>query len=131
MNQSGQPVVQQEVPPKAEDKGFLGKIGDAFSSFLPGGEPDYDELQKKYNEASATAKDANAKAKEAADALAAAEAKKSIPTNTDAMADSGGRRRSRKQAGGRRRRTRRGKRSGCKRCGLKRCGCSKKRRTRR
>lgn len=43
----------------------------------------------------------------------------------------GGRRRSRKQAGGRRRRTRRGKRSGCKRCGLKQCGCSKKRRTRR
>lgn len=43
----------------------------------------------------------------------------------------GGRRRSRKQAGGRRRRTRRGKRSGCKRCGLKRCVCSKKRRTRR
>ena len=43
----------------------------------------------------------------------------------------GGRRRSRKQAGGRRRRTRRGKRSGCNRCELKQCGCSKKRRTRR
>ena len=126
-----------EQQPVAEEKGG---ILDSLKGALGFGKPDVNELKKKYEDANANAKDANAKAKEAADALAAAEAKTSIPTNTttntntntDAMTvPQGGRRRSRKQAGGRRRRTRRGKRSGCKRCGFKQCVCSKKRRTRR
>jgi hypothetical protein len=104
-------------PPPASDtdeKSIFGKIGAAFSSILPGSGDDIAKLEKDVQETAKDEEAAKAKAKEAADALAAAKAKQIG-----------------KQIGGRRRRTRRGKRSGCKRCGLKRCGCSKKRRTRR
>lgn len=113
-----QPVVQQEVPPKAEGK----STGDKILGFFGLGEKSQEDKNEEMSEIDNKIVELQTKKKELQG-----------QSGTDIYtADSkGGRRRSRKQTGGRRRRTRRGKRSGCKRCGLKRCGCSKKRRTRR